>query len=111
MFISAVCACYSKEHVILTHYHLDKMADILHMRFQNPFLSNKSFYILTQSSMNIIHYGQNWYKASICLGNGLAPYRRQAITGADADLIHRRIHVSPGDKELTNSLNIPFSLS
>ena len=60
--------------------------------------------------MNVIYYGPNWYEASICFGNVLAPYRQQAITGADADLVHWRIHVSPGNKELTSSLNIPFSL-
>ena len=49
--------------------------------------------------MNVIYYGPNWYEASICFGNVLAPYRQQAITGADADIVHWRIHVSPGNKE------------
>ena len=60
--------------------------------------------------MNVIYYGPNWYEASIPFGNVLAPYRQQAITGADANLVHWRIDVSPGNKDLTSSLNIPFSL-
>ena len=38
----------------------------------------------------------NWQWTSICLGNGLSPNRRQAITWTSADPVHWRIYAALG---------------
>ena len=39
----------------------------------------------------------SWHKASIGLGNGLAPNRQQAITSTNADPVHCRLNVALGE--------------
>ena len=61
--------------------------------------------------MNIIEFRFNfhlsvyWQYRSIGLNIALVPNRRQAITWANADPVHRRIFVALGSDELTLGRN------
>ena len=74
----------SRHH--LRYWSLNKMAAILQTTFSSVFSWMKSLVFWFKFHLNCF-CGFNWQHVSIDSGNGLAPYRRQAITWTNVDLV------------------------
>ena len=88
----------------LTHLSLDKMAAISQKTLSDAFWWMENFYF-DSNFTEVCSQGSNKHWGSTESGNGLAPYRRQAITWINADPVHRRIYAALGGYLLRNYMN------
>ena len=115
---------------INSNFHWTKMATILQMTVSDAFWWIKSFYFdlnFTEFCPQRFNWQKkkNWQKVSICLGNGLMPDKRQAITWTNGDPVQEIIllrifynmsgnnigHPTPPPRPRSSKITKPHQLS